>query len=91
MSGLILSAALLASPALADDEAKYSTAKTTIDVLMADEAAMAVLQDEIPDVVNNDQIGMAVGMTLHDIAMYAPDMLTAEKLKTIDTKLSEIE
>ncbi|MAP94850.1 MAG: hypothetical protein CMK07_07865 [Ponticaulis sp.] len=96
VSGLVIGAALIASPmAFAGhhegDEAKYSTAKSTIDVLMADDAALAILKDEIPDVVNNDQIAMAAGMTLHDIQMYAPDMLTDEKLATIDTKLAEIE
>lgn len=91
LSGLILGAALFATPALAGDDPKYSAASTTIDVLMEDEAAMAVLQDEIPDIVNSDQIGMAAGMTLHDIAGFVPDMLTADKLKAIDVKLAEIE
>ena len=84
------SVTLIAAAALADD-AKYSTTKTPINELMEDDAAMAILQVEIPDVVNNDQIGMAYGMTLVDISGYAPDILTTEKLETIDTQLAEIE
>lgn len=85
-----LGLALFSAPAFADD-AKYSTSKTPINELMEDDAAMAILQAEIPDVVNNDQIGMAFGMTLVDISAYAPDMLTKEKLTSIDEQLAHIE
>lgn len=73
------------------DDAKFSTAKTPINELMEDEGAMAILQVEIPDVVNNDQISMAYGMTLVDISGYAPDILTSEKLSSIDEQLAGLE
>ena len=78
------------APAFADD-AKFSTTKTPINELMEDEGAMAILQEEIPDVVNNDQISMAYGMTLVDISGYAPDILTTEKLSSIDEQLAGLE
>ena len=94
---LIIGAALgAASPAFANSheegEAAHvmTTSNTTIDALMADEAALAVLNEHIPEIVNNPQISMAAGMTLHDIQMYAPDQLTNEKLAEIDAGLAPL-
>ena len=79
---------MLGAPAFAED---ITTANTTIDQLMADEDVMEILNEHIPDVVNNPQIGMAAGMTLHDIQMYAPDQITDEKLAAIDEDLAKLE
>ena len=84
---LALGAALaFAAPAFADDTdaPAFTTSGTVIGDLLGDEGAKAVLEEHIPEVVNNPQIGMAYGMTLKDIQMYAPDQLTDEVLAEID-------
>lgn len=95
---LALGLALTAAPAFANHHEEgetaehhaMSTSTTTIDVMMADEAALAVLNEHIPEIVNNPQIGMAAGMTFRDVQMYAPNELTDEKLDAIDNDLAHL-
>lgn len=91
--------ALSAAPAMAEDaapaaaaeaaHAHLNTTDTTIGDLLDNEAARAVLQEHVPDLVGNPQIEMARSMTLKSIQAYAPD-LTDEKLAAIDADLAEI-
>lgn len=88
--------AFMVSPAMAQDaapaataQAHFSTSGTTIGELLDNEAAHAVLQQHIPDVVGNPQIEQARAMTLKDVQPYAPE-LTDEKLAAIDADLAHV-
>jgi len=49
-----------------------------------------VLAQNVPDVVKNDQVDMARGMTLRDIQQYAPDVLTDAVLAKLDADLAKV-
>ena len=88
---LALGAAIaFATPVFADDTdaPALSTSGTMIGQLLEDDGAKAVLEEHIPEVVNNPQIGMAYGMTLKDVQMYAPDQLSDDVLAEIDEDLA---
>lgn len=98
----LLSLALIAGPALADDAAapapaatdaavpKYSTVATTINDLLADEATKAVLEKHLPGISNHPNLDMARGMTLKAVQGFAPDMLPDTLLAAIDTDLAAL-
>lgn len=50
-------------------------------------AARAVLEKHIPEVLAAPEISMAMGMSLNQVAPFAAEVLTAEKLKAIETDL----
>ena len=58
--------------------------------LLEDEGGKAVLEKHIPEVLEAPQISMAMGMSLQQIASYAPQILTPEKLKAIDDDLADV-
>lgn len=93
---LTTSAALAQAPATqvatATDAsaAPYSVAKTDLGTLLDNPAAKAVLAKHVPELVQNDQIDMARGMTLADVKQYAPDMLTEKALADIDADLAKL-
>ncbi|CAN7588440.1 hypothetical protein LJR219_004386 [Phenylobacterium sp. LjRoot219] len=70
--------------------APYSVAKTDIGTLLDDPAVKAVLAKRVPELVQNDEIDMARGMTLADVQQYAPDMLTEKALADIDADLAKL-
>ncbi len=74
----------------ASHDAPYTTNTTPLGTLMADPKAKAILVKEIPDIVNNDQIAMADGMTLKALQAYAGDLLSDEILAKIDAELALI-
>ncbi len=47
----------------------------------------AILEKHIPEILAAPEISMAIGMSLEQIAPFAPQVLTAEKLKAIETDL----
>lgn len=49
--------------------------------------ARAVLEKHIPEVLAAPEISMAMGMSLNQVAPFAAEVLTAEKLKAIETDL----
>jgi para-nitrobenzyl esterase len=87
----------IAAPALAEDATPtaaahaghFTTADTPIGDLLNNDAAKAVLQAHIPDLVNNPQFEMARPMTLKAIQAYAPT-LTDDILASIDADLANI-
>jgi para-nitrobenzyl esterase len=98
---LAISAAIALSPAVALAQqtpasappaaaGAYSTQTTPIGDLLDDPAAKAVLAQNVPDVVKNDQVDMARGMTLRDIQQYAPDVLTDAVLAKLDADLAKV-
>ena len=50
-------------------------------------AARAVLEKHIPEVLSAPEISMAMGMSLNQVAPFAAEVLTAEKLKAIEADL----
>lgn len=55
--------------------------------LLADPRAKAVLEKHVPEALAAPEIQMAMGMSLNQIAPFAAEVLTAEKLKAIETDL----
>ena len=94
---------LAVAPASAAEQAaaapKYSTAKTTIGVLMADPEAKAILLKVIPEFARagdsgGDNFERASGMTLPElkaaVGQYAPDLITDAKLAQLDAELAKL-
>jgi hypothetical protein len=81
------------SPAFAQEavEAKYSTSKQTIGELVKNESTKAVLVKHLPDLIANPQLEQGYEMKFADIAQYAPDQVTPEKLKAIDEDLAKVQ
>lgn len=96
---IAMSAALgAATPVLGADAAVattpvkplYTTADTPLGDLLDDPAAKAVLLKYIPDIIKNDGIEMARGMTLKTLQSYAGDQLTDDKLALIDAEFAKL-
>jgi para-nitrobenzyl esterase len=67
----------------------YSSLITPLGTMLDDPAAKAVLEQQIPDVVNSDKIGMARSQTLAALQPYLPQ-LTDAKLSAIDAELAKL-
>ncbi len=78
--------ATAAAPAAA---AKFNL-DTPIETLVADAAANAVLIADLGDVTANPSYESFKAMSLNQVAPYAPDKLTADALKKIETDLAAI-
>jgi len=83
-------ASLALSPMAVAQEAKYSTSKQTIGELVKNEKTKAVLVKHMPDLIANPQLEQGYEMKFADIAQYAPDQVTPEKLKAVDEELAKI-
>lgn len=77
---------LAETPATAAAEKKqaYSTAETTLGVLLEDPAAKAIIDKHIPGLTDNPSISMAAGMTLKALQAMAGDKVTDEMLAAVD-------
>ena len=73
-----------AAPAAAETKPVYSTAETTLGVLLEDPAAKAVIDKHIPGLTDNPSISMAAGMTLKALQAMAGDKITDEMLAAVD-------
>lgn len=94
----LLAAAAIATVALSPaafaqeaTEAKFSTSKQTIGELVKNESTKAVLVKHLPDLIANPQLEQGYEMKFADIAQYAPDQVTPEKLKAIDEDLAKVQ
>jgi beta-glucosidase len=65
--------------------------QSSIQSLLEDPDAKAVLEKHIPEIASAPQIQMALNMNLKQIAPYASQILTASKLNQIEADLSSIE
>jgi hypothetical protein len=94
MRVLILAAALAVStvPATAAFAAgaKYTTATTTIEALVADPASKAVLDKMIPGLSGSAQLDQIKGSTLKQLQGMAPDQVPDKLLADIDAELAKI-
>ncbi|HVZ30655.1 MAG TPA: hypothetical protein VG839_09695 [Asticcacaulis sp.] len=78
------------SSATAPAEAYYSTAKTTIGDLLANPATKAIFAKYLPEVLADERLPQALGMTLKEAQTYAPQMITDEKLAKMDEDLKTV-
>lgn len=69
---------------------RYSTAETDLGTLLDNPATKAVLEKHLPQLVANERISMARGMTLRSIQPMAGDMLSDEALAKVDADLAKI-
>ena len=80
--------------ALTGDVVQGDTARLhtglALQKLLEDEGGKAVLEKHISQVLEAPQISMAMGMTLEQIAGFAPQILTPEKLKAINDDLAAV-
>lgn len=94
-------AVALATPALAQTAASVpapaapaATAKFTLDTpieaLVADAKAKAVLEADLPGLTTNDKYEMFKAMSLNQVAGFAPDKMTPERLAKTATALAAI-
>jgi hypothetical protein len=83
---------LAALPAMAETAAAtpLSVENTDLGTLLDNAGAKAVLAKHIPDLIANEQIAMARGMTLKQLQGYAGDVLTEEKLAAIQADLNKL-
>lgn len=95
--------ALTAAPALAQTAtpapataaaAPAAAAKFTLDspieTLVADSSAKKVLDSDLPGLTTNDKYDMFKSMSLNQVAGFAPDKLTPERLSKVATDLAAI-
>ncbi len=95
--------ALTAAPALAQTAtpapatapaAPAAAAKFTLDspieTLVADTSAKKVLDTDLPGLTTNDKYDMFKSMSLNQVAGFAPDKLTPERLSKVATDLAAI-
>lgn len=68
----------------------YSTGKTTIGALIDNPATKAIFAKYLPEVLADDRLPQALGMTLRDVQQYAPETITDEKLAKMDEDLKSI-
>lgn len=61
-----------------------------IQILLENPSANAVLEKHIPEMIHAPELGMAMGMSLEDIAKYVPQFLTRELLDRINADLAKI-
>jgi len=80
-----------ATPPAATATAPYYNAEdSTMGDLLDSPEAKAVLVKHVPDLIKNEGIERARGMTLASLQQYASEILTDEKLKAIDKDLALI-
>ncbi|MEZ4646673.1 MAG: glycoside hydrolase family 3 C-terminal domain-containing protein [Chloroflexota bacterium] len=58
-----------------------------LEALLADERGAAILRTHLGDLLNHPEAGMAMGMTLVQLAGFVPDLLPQEKIDAIDAAL----
>ena len=72
------------APVAAEKKQAYSTAETTLGVLLEDPAAKAIIDKHIPGLTDNPSISLAAGMTLKALQAMAGDKVTDEMLAAVD-------
>jgi hypothetical protein len=79
--------------ALAQDAAptpKFNITSTLLSDIWANEAAKAAFTKIFPEVAANPQLEQGMGLNVTEIAGYAPDLMTPEKLKELEAELAKI-
>jgi len=63
---------------------------STLQLLLANEGARAILSKHIPGLLDAPQLSMAMGFTLEQIAGFAPTVFTAEVMQAIADDLAQL-
>jgi para-nitrobenzyl esterase len=79
-----------AAPAADAAAAPYSVATTRIGTLLDVPACKAIFDKYLPEIANNPQVDEGRDLTLPEIVQYAPDLVTPEKLASIDAELKAL-
>lgn len=58
--------------------------------LLGDPRARAILEREVPELVNSPQIGMGSQMTLRGLQPFVPEILGEDVLERIERALAEL-
>ncbi|CAN5254761.1 hypothetical protein BH10PSE14_BH10PSE14_12660 [soil metagenome] len=91
----VASSAATVTPATAPAAPAAGAAKFTLDspieTLVADTTAKKVLDDDLPGLTSNDKYDMFKSMSLNQVAGFAPDKLTPERLTKVATDLAAIQ
>lgn len=93
LAALAAPATLMATPAVAAEAAAaagLSVETTDLGTLLDNPGAKAVLTKHLPDIVANEQITMARGLTLKQLQQFAGDMVTDQKLAAIQAELDKL-
>lgn len=70
--------------------AKFTTNDTPIGDILDNPAAKAVVAKHLPDMMANDQVQMARGMTLKAVQQYSADTVTDKVLAEIDADFTKL-
>jgi beta-glucosidase len=73
-----------------EQEVVHLTTDSTLQELLANEESKAILLKHFPDMLDAPQLSMAMGMSLDQIAGFAPDVFTAEVLQTLDEEFAQL-
>jgi hypothetical protein len=100
MKKLLIAAAAAAMtvtvPAVAEETAApaqkvaYSTADSSLGVLMDNPATKAVLDKHMPGLTSNPQLTQARSLTLKQLQQFAPDRFSDDLMAKIDADLAPI-
>ena len=82
---------LAASDGVAGADRKALSTESMVGDLLADPRARAILEREVPDLVNSPQIGIGSQMSLHELQRYAPGLLSPQVLEQIDRQLAGLQ
>jgi glutathione S-transferase len=84
--------AAVAVSAPADASSHYTSASTTIGVLLADPAAKAAVDRSFPEFTKSSSVvsGMANSMTLRGLQAFKPDIFTDAALEALDEELATL-
>jgi hypothetical protein len=70
--------------------AKFKTEETTIGDILDNPAAKAVVAKHLPEMMANDQVQMARGMSLKAVQQYSADTVTDKVLADIDADFAKL-
>jgi hypothetical protein len=88
--GLLSAAPALAQPAAPPSGAGKPSIDWTMQDLLADPAAKAVLEKDIPGISDDPRLGMVMAMTLRAVAQYPEAQIDQAKLDRIAADLAAL-
>ena len=87
----IASAQISADPAAQTAVApKFSVQTSRLGELAADPAAKVIFLKHFPEVVNHPQFNEGLDLTIPEVVQYLPDVVTPDKMATMDAELKAL-
>jgi hypothetical protein len=97
VAALLLSVAVIAAPAQAEEAAAaatakplFTTAESTIGDILDNPEAKAIVDKHLPGLSTNEQIDMARGFSLKAVQSFKPDLISDEVLAKIDADFAAL-